>query len=505
MPLLNYFIAYPAFPFVIGSTIEESVKKLTKFFEKRAVRTWKELDIAGHFIAQEVVGGISASDILVADISVLNFNVTYEVGFAIGQSKRVVLIKQAQIDEGEKEIKQLGIFDTVGWLSYENSDDLSQIIRRCEDKRAIPFEKNQINKEAPVYLLDAKYKSDQAVRVKSRVKKGIVYFRTFDPQEFSRMSAHDAISEVAQSIGVLVTLIPENERDARLHNLRASFLAGLAQGMDKICLIIQHGDDPVPIDYRDLVTVCKHPLQIDEAVAKFAEDVSAANSAGQEIKPVGKSFLQSMTLGAPAAEDEFLKLGGYFLQTDAFHNALSGDVGLILGRKGSGKTALFGQIRDHLREDKSRIIIDLKPEGYQLLKFKEDVLGLLQEGALEHTITALWEYILLLEITYKLLEKDKKRHQYDHSLYDRYVRLSDAYNVSDYSGEGDFSERLSLILQGVKSNLVSSSDKSDKIRLSNAQITEILYQHDIRLLRKEIQSYLGLKSEVWILIDNQLS
>ena len=38
-----------------------------------------------------------------------------------------------------------------------------------------------------------------------------------------------------------------------------------------------------------------------------------------------------------------------------------------MGRKGSGKTALFVQLRDTKRERKPNIVVDLKPEGYQLV------------------------------------------------------------------------------------------------------------------------------------------
>jgi energy-coupling factor transporter ATP-binding protein EcfA2 len=83
-------------------------------------------------------------------------------------------------------------------------------------------------------------------------------------------------------------------------------------------------------------------------------------------------------------------------------------VKVVLGRKGSGKSALFWQVRDRLKEERRRIVVDLKPDGYKLLKFKEDVLSLLQEGTLEHTIMAFWEYLILLEVAYKMLEKDRE-------------------------------------------------------------------------------------------------
>ena len=101
-------------------------------------------------------------------------------------------------------------------------------------------------------------------------------------------------------------------------------------------------------------------------------------------------------------------LGDYYLSTDEYQRALRGEVNLVVGRKGSGKTALFVQLRNTKRERKPNIVVDLKPEGYQLVKLKERVLDFLTVGAQQHFITALWEYILLLEITYKVLEKDRE-------------------------------------------------------------------------------------------------
>ena len=71
------------------------------------------------------------------------------------------------------------------------------------------------------------------------------------------------------------------------------------------------------------------------------------------------------------------------------------------------------------------IVVDLKPEGYQLIKLKEEVLDYLSEGAKAHLITAFWEYLLLLEVAYKLLEKDEDRHLRDHTIQPQYKKLQD--------------------------------------------------------------------------------
>ena len=138
---------------------------------------------------------------------------------------------------------------------------------------------------------------------------------------------------------------------------------------------LQHGDDPVPLDYRDLVTRFHSLDQIDGAIAEFAPRVTEAWQTGREL-PTGSpgTFLETLNLGASSAENELRDLSYYFLRTDAYQRAQRGDVRLVVGRKGSGKTAVFAQTRDNLRRNKQNIILDLRPEGYKLLKFKEDVL-----------------------------------------------------------------------------------------------------------------------------------
>ena len=110
----------------------------------------------------------------------------------------------------------------------------------------------------------------------------------------------------------------------------------------------------------------------------------------------------------------------YYLNIDQFERALRGEVNLVVGRKGSGKTALFIRLRDTIRADRRNIVVDLKPEGYQLIRIKEDILEYLSDGARQHLITAFWEYLIYLEIAYKLLEKDQKAHRYRHDIHEAY-------------------------------------------------------------------------------------
>jgi len=195
-------------------------------------------------------------------------------------------------------------------------------------------------------------------------------------------------------------------------------------------------------------------------------------------------------------------LEAYYLEIDAYHRSLRGEVRVVLGRKGSGKTALFARVRDQKRRNRRNVVVDIKPEGYKLLKFKEDVLRFLQLGTLEHTITAFWEYVLLLEIAYKLLERDRSVYGRDARIYEPYMRLHELYASDEYDSTGDFSERMSRLLNDIRLEIQRRYGDSTAIRLGNAEITEIVHKHPIAKLREVLVDYLRTKDSVWVLVDN---
>lgn len=498
----KFFFAYASQPALIGETVDLCALQ-AKNSTSIELSVWKELEIAGNFLSTAVRSGIDSSEILIADVSVLNFNVYYEIGYAIGRGKGILLVRHSAIRQSDDE-RELGLLDTLGYLPYENSADLLRCIETSEAGHPLEPNQDALRVKSPVFLLESRVKTDTALRIRSRVKKARLPFRSFDPAEEPRLSALSAIRETSRSAGLVLPLLPTAFEGARAHNLRAAFLAGLGEGLSRIVLLLQEGDhDPVPLDYRDFVTRFKHPDAINDAVADFASRIMEAIVADKSLPPKARAdLLARLNLGSTAAENEMPYLAGYFVQTDAYLRALRGEVRLVVGRKGSGKTALFSQLRDSVRQNRANVVLDLRPEGYKLRKFKEDVLSLLQEGTLEHTVTAFWEYLLLLEVCYKLLEKDRQVHLHDSRLYQPYRDLSDAYEEEELVREGDFSERLSMLLASISQGHAALFGSSREQRLTNAQVTELLHKHDINRLRNSVDRYLQFKNALWILVDN---
>jgi len=496
----NGFYAYAATPKTIGQTIEVALSKINE--SKISVKPWTAMDIVGSFIAEEVLQSIDESDFVVADISVLNFNVTYEVGYAIGKGKKLLLTKNSSIKDKHPSIRDVGIFDTLGYQTYQNSDELVAFIESVDEYKVIKT-LHKINTKSPVYLLEGLFKTDWATRIVSRIKKARYLFRSFDPNEQPRLSANDAISQVSQSHGVVIPLLDSSDEGAEINNMRGAFLAGLSHGLGKATCMLQNGEGPVPIDYRDIVNATYHPNDINEVIADFAGKIAEAFQ--QDIVHLPKekeSFLQSLELGASSAENEMRTLQNYYLKTDQFFKSIRGEANIVVGRKGAGKSAIFLQVRDKERNKKDNIVLDLKPDGYKLIKFKELILSFLEEGTFQHTIMAFWEYVLLLEICYKILESDREQHVHDHELYEPYRKLAELYNAEGYVTEGDFSERMSSLMEKITTEYRSQYDDEVSVGLPVSKITEMLYSHDVKELSLQLISYMKRKDTCWLLFDN---
>jgi hypothetical protein len=504
MPPFSGFFAYPSSPGQIGQTIKSALDLLKPDRASPQVSGWEENDIAGRFLAQPIMQHINDADFLIADITRLNFNVVFEIGYAIGKEKRVILVRNSALTPDATLVREVGIFDTLGYKEYSQTADLAAIIRGIEDVHSLPVSTFTINVGSPVYVVVPRIKTDAEVRLTGRLKKARLQFRSFDPEEQGRLAAQDAIENVAQSHGVVVSLLSRERVDAAPHNFRSAFVAGMTMALERSLLFLQEGEDPVPLDYRDLVSSFRFPSQIDQFVAEFAADIGArfqATSVPISYEP--RTLLETLNLGASAAENELQDLGHYYLQTDEFRRAQRGELRIVTGRKGAGKTALFSQLRDKIRGDRSRLVLDLKPEGFQLLKLRERVLDYLEEGSKEHTITAFWEYLLLLEMCHKLLEKDKEVHMRDNRLYEPYRAMAEAYFEGEDATEGDFSERMLALTQRIADDFDQSHRTiSADLRLSTGEITELLHRHDVAALRNSVASYLEFKNGVWILFDN---
>ncbi|MER8428033.1 hypothetical protein [Mesorhizobium sp. M1403] len=340
-------------------------------------------------------------------------------GFAIGLQKPTRLIRSSHMDFAP--VRAIGLLDTLGYDGYNYDHVLEQILAKPDETTR--WAELAKNKDQPVFILQPPVPTDSTLRATSAFKKiARIKFRNFNSSEISRLTASEAYEQVVSSFGVIAFLEGDSEEALR-NNQRAAFIYGIARGRNIPALLITHQKSTLPLDLRDQAARWWRLGDLDKIISDFRLLGADLQNEFVSIKPHHEKLLQSLSCGDPVAENEASSLADYFLETDAYQRTLAGEANVLVGRKGSGKTAVFLQVRDRTRAHKENIFIDLIPDGYQLIKMKEFILDKLSFGTRKEVVAAFWEYVLWLEIAYKLLEKDETRVLRDTRLLENYKKL----------------------------------------------------------------------------------
>lgn len=432
---------------------------------------------------------------VVADVTSLNFNLLFEIGYTIGLGVPVIPIRDTSYQTYQRAFDELGLLDTLGYVDFSNAGELADALLGRVPARPLPNTSVHEFRETPLYVLKGPIETEGAIQMLSAIKKSGIKFRTYDPIETPRLSIHEARRQVQGSTGVVANLLDVDRNRALQHNGQSALICGLAMSQQKAVAMLQEGALRQPIDYRDVVQPYQNPNNIPgllQPVLRRSIEALQDSGSASTRKP---DLLQSIDLGDVAAENEIGGLRRYFVVTGQSSQAKQGNARLVVGRKGSGKTAVFYDVRNYIGRGHDRLVLDLKPEGHQFTRLRELVLERLGPGLQEHTMVAFWNYILLGELARKALDQDANIAKRDPVRFSAYEKLQDVYLKHDPGGDFDFSQRLLMQVDRVTRQLGS-------VENVGAKLTEVIYSGDFRGLTDGVSEYLRTKQIVWLLVDN---
>ena len=395
------FIAYPATPAEIGDVMRRAQAQAQIDHPALTITTWQRPDLGGYSIIQPIIDQIVNCDLFAADITKFNFNVTYELGYAIGLGKRVIPIVNSAFPFDQISSQKIGIYDTMIRQPYNGCSDIISILADAAPGQRIAT--NFPPDPLPLYTILPAHKIDEYAQLVTRARKAGLHSRTFDPNETPRLAATEAVRAVAASYGVVVPNLPPEMVDSEAHNIRAAFVAGVADALEKPLLLLRKGDWAAPSEIVDQISSFNSEQNLGSTFTAFAERVHDIKYAAQPASITSRAGLATLNLGEPAAENEESQLINYFLDRGEFQEVFDGRANIVVGRKGSGKTAVCLRARDYLRGDRSKIVLHLSPEAYQLKKLKDVVLNYLNKGSEVRTLCCppsgntccYWKYVPL--------------------------------------------------------------------------------------------------------------
>jgi hypothetical protein len=504
------FFGYPSRPPLLAETVREGARLIA---DTRIVQTksWEELRVAGRLLLSELCEAIVASTCAAFDVTGLNQNVMFELGYSIGRRKRVWLLRDTTRAEASAKWEQVGLLTTVGYAPYTNAEDIrikftndmphltaDAILDQLLSELLPPTRPNLFYMPSVPLSEIGRVVSRQVYEEEDRHVKVV----SADPSEASVYPIGWYAQQIYASSAVLILFGSSARTGSAVHNARAALVAGLAHGMGRPLLMVAEEDYTSPIDYRDLLHVAPTARAARNRLEGWLKDTFeplyelAKRSDERRTGLLLASELKSLRLGQAVAENESDTLREYFIETAAYREIFERALAVFLGRKGVGKTANMLQASEALKADARNLVCIVKPQAYELTA----VLRLLGKGIAGDVqafmIDGLWAYLLISEIALVAAERIKTRPG-SAAAGTPEAKLIEYIENSKYGLQADFAVRLERVVDVLEKMELSSS-----LEKAREQISEALFSGLLAELRLLLVDVLQDRNLIAVLIDN---
>lgn len=504
------FVAYSSEPVALSETIEGAID-LIRGGGLVNIDSWKSTAEPGRIVISSICEAIAKRDIFICDLTYLNSNVLFELGYAIAQNKRIWVLLNPSITQAQEDYKKLPFLTTIIYAAYHNSRDIENIF--CAEQPYESIEKTVYNdvirsliipipKRDRLLYHKSYVETDASIKLSRRIANSTVPSIVDDPKEVRFQSLIWYAQHAYSSYAVVAHFLSQDHIEHNFHNSKNAFVSGLAYGFGRYLLMIAHEPYRTPIDYRDLLKTHKTALQCDTLSNSWMTEIeNKYSSRDADVKAHTETVraqaeLQTISIGEYIAEQEKDNLSDYFLQTAAFNEALKSHHSIFIGRKGVGKTANFFQLVEELRQDVRNHICIIKPIGYELdgiIRMLSQALPLSEKGFL---IESFWKFLVYTELSKSIFEALKIKPAYYQQTVDE-KQLYDFVLKKEEIILPEFSIRLETAVKILQNISGAESAKDKRIKIS-----ELLHGSIISTLRMFLGRVLAKKGRTVILVDN---
>jgi len=507
------FFAYANTPHSIPATISAAVESINKT-QQASLRRWEDLRIGGKYIIHEICDAIDDSDFFCADVTTINANVMFELGFAIARDKRIWLIRDDSFVDSKTEFEQLRLLTTVGYRPYTNAEQIIKgffadsphltptetVFRQSIDPLLGPASENE-----PLLYLKSRHDTEASVRISRVIDKLTPKTILDDPHESAVQPLYWYGQKILYAPGVVAHFLMGQREGSRLTNARYAFVSGLAKGFDRPILMLTEQDQLLaPLDYRDELRYYTTPVEAARLTEEWLQQKMHNALSGPNRDSIRTGAIKLATelrdfhqqLGEYIAENEADHISDYFVETTAHMDIINGTQTIFVGRKGSGKTASLLQASRDIGQETNNLVCILKPVGYELdglVRLFSSYEASDQNG---FVIESLWKYMLYTELA--LTAAYHIQNVTPWLMGDpQCSKLLQLIDTEASALSGDFTVRLEGAL--VKLKAISADTTEEKFHRG---ISEALHSTLMGRLRTVLSEVLSRKHQTLLLIDN---
>lgn len=358
-------------------SIEHAVKEYNRYQTEYVAKTWESITYTTH-ISHEVLDAIEDCEVFVCDLTNFNHNVLFELGYAIGRNKKILILLNP--DVGDTTIKYRGFFlKDLTYSKFRNGKEIQSAMQNKLWSDGVLHKYVQTQSVLEKNSLDLLYiKSKLATQATLDLNDKINFLKQAhnftltvdDPVETPYQPEAWYFKNIYNSKCTIIHFWDKNNLNAADENAKNSFFAGLSCGFGNKVLLVAPSTFNAPLDYHEILFEYRLPDELVYMVDDWLSKNLIHKKLEEEVEIIEKheEKLFKLSVGGEIAEYEKEGLLKYFFETSSYHSALSKEKTIIVGRKGVGKTAVYIKLLDELSKNKFNYIVNIKPEPNELLE-----------------------------------------------------------------------------------------------------------------------------------------
>jgi hypothetical protein len=413
----SIFFAYEFGHQDIKDSICKGIKEYNSHQSTYEAISWEDLDNSGHLLNATILRAIDNCDIFACDLTYINMNVIFELGYAIAKRKSISVVLNPSIKDSTERYSSFKFLKQIRYKEYTNYKGILTILDSMKSEAPlgdmIPKLKSSdyLNE---VFYFTPKQKTAASLELLDLLTKDGYEKVVDDVSEVAYQPMKWYFNNICYSLAVVVHLMSYERKNSIEHNSEASFYAGIALGLQKEVLFL--AEKPfvrAPMDYEDLIIEYLSAedcalLCIDWLKPKVTKYRIHKNTKKDLSNNFGKkSNLILLGLGGEVAENEKDELMNYFVEIEAYKRILQKDISIVTGRKGSGKSALFLKLESDILSDETNYCIIIKPETEEIFEKLNELTFLENESKRFALLKVIWK----ITIFNKLIESIEKKIQ----------------------------------------------------------------------------------------------
>lgn len=396
------------------STIDAIKKAITEYNSHQksfSAMTWEDLRVGGKIINRTVLDNIDSSEIFACDLTYLNHNVLFELGYAIGRRKKLLVFLNTSVEGTQEQYSACRFLKNIGYQPFVNYKHIHAELQAKAKVQTvllsslIKIEDAEVDTH-DIFYISSKIDTQASLDLTEYLMTSQYRLIHDDTSEVEYQTLSWYIGSLYRAMNVVIHLQGKNTTDSLKNNAEYSFYAGIGCGLNKKVLLVAPTPFNAPIDYDDILIeyasseecVLKTEDWIHTQVLSVPQKQKNGPFEPQLAVEEKKYNLLKLGIGCEIAEEEKDALLNYFVEIEAYKKAVSRSLSVFVGRKGSGKSALFIKLEKDLEKEAINYNVILKPDSDELLENVEISTLYYSEVSKRSLFYSVWKFVILSKL-----------------------------------------------------------------------------------------------------------